>query len=270
MEENGGSAMKFSRFILTSALLWILFTAGGGESSAQGIRTGVAFLKTNPGARQQGFGSSLTGVLDEIHGLYANPASLGFTREWNWAASYSKLMPEIYNTSFAFGHKNTTSLFGTNYIGISASYLGIPEFDSSEGAADGVSANDMLFGTTIAHPFRFGFGQIALGTNLKYYRSTLASFQSSTWILDAGLLWRSNRIETPGLADKIPGLEKAIFSAGFSMTQLGSPLKHDINNTPLPKTMRFGAAMHLGSHTGMQLHFLTDYKKILDEDGQFS
>ncbi|MCA9731484.1 MAG: hypothetical protein H6696_17940 [Deferribacteres bacterium] len=269
MEENGGSAMNYSRFILTLALIGSVFTAGCSATQAQ-TRAGLAFLKTNPGARQQGFGSSLTGVLDEIHGLYANPAALGFTREWSWAASYSKWMPDVYNTSFALGHKNKSRLFGTNYIGFSASYLGVPEFDSSEGAAEGVSANDVLFGTTLAHPFHFKFGQVSLGTNIKYYRNTLAAFQASTWILDTGLMWRSKRFNTPGLAEKIPGLENVIFSAGFSMTQLGAPLKHDINNTPLPKTSRVGAAMHVGSHDGLQLHFLTDYKKILDEDGQIS
>ena len=209
-------------------------------------------------------------MIDEIHGLYANPAAMAFTREWTWAASYSKWMPEVYNTSFVLGYKSRSKLFGTNNIGLSMSYLGVPEFDSSEGAAAGVSASDMLLGATIAHPFRFKFGQIAFGTNFKYYRSSLAGFQATTLIYDAGVLWRSKRFDTPGLADRIPGLEKAIVSAGFSVTQMGAPLSHDISNTPLPKTVRAGAALQLGSHNGLQLHFLADYNKIRDEDSQIS
>ncbi|KAA3609245.1 MAG: hypothetical protein DWQ05_22390 [Calditrichaeota bacterium] len=261
--------MKHPRSVITSIFILLFLGIGYSQSNAQ-IRAGMAFLKTNPGARQQGIGASLTGVIDEIHGLYANPAAMGFTREWTWAASYSKWMPEVYNTSFVMGYKTHSRLFGVNHFGLSASYLGVPEFDSSEGSAASISANDLLLGGTFAHPFRFGFGQVSVGTNLKYYRSTLADLQASTWILDAGILWRSNRLNTPGLADKIPGLEKTIFSAGFSMTQLGEPLNHDVNGTPLPKTMRTGVAMHVGSHDGLQLHFLSDYRKIRDEDGQIS
>ncbi len=261
--------MKYMRISFALILSFSFFINGTPESNAQ-VRAGLAFLKTSPGVRQQGIGSSLTGVIDEIHSLYANPAAMGFTREWTWAASYAKWMPEVYNTSFVAGYKFHSRMLGTNNIGLSMSYLGVPDFDSSEGAAASVSASDMLLGMTLAHPFRFKFGQIAVGANLKYYRSSLAGFQASTWIYDSGILWRSNRFDTHLLADKLPGLENAIISAGFSMTQLGAPLSHDINKTPLPKTIRGGAAIQLGSHNGLQLHFLADYNKILDENGQIS
>ena len=67
-------------WLLSIALVWLTATPASGQ-----VRSGGAFLKVLPGARHQGMAGSLTGVIDELNALYANPGATGFLRPWQWS-----------------------------------------------------------------------------------------------------------------------------------------------------------------------------------------
>lgn len=228
------------------------------------VRSGVAFLKMLPGARVQAMSASQTSSVDDVHAIFINPGSAGFTREWQYSASYSKWIADVYNLSLLYGRSvrtpwshRTRALFGVVY-------QGMPDFDSSDGAAPTANASDMVASLSIGQPVSFISDNISLGTNFKYYQSRLANYNASCWIFDMGVLARTPRFN---LHNSL--LKYTILSVGASYTQMGKNIVYDQIGTPLPKTWRVGGALYLGSHHGIQLQILADYHKIKDEPAAF-
>ncbi len=229
------------------------------------IRSGGAFLKMLPGARHHGMAGSLTGTIDAMHAFYANPAATGFLREWQWSTTYTEWIADIYNLSLMYGSKIRTPWSAKSKIALGIHYQGIREFDSTNRSQSAASANDLLVTASFGHPLNVISKNIASGLNVKYIRSKLADYSASAWILDFGLLYRTNRFKI-----KTGLIDYGIFSAGVAVTQFGSSLNFISYDTPLPRTLRAGAAFNFGSHTGLQIQFSTDYQKVRDEIGRFS
>lgn len=250
------------------ALLFFAFVLFLPGASFGQIRSGVGYLKILPGARQIGMAGSLTGALDYTDAFYANPGAGGFMREWQWSASYTNWISDLYNASFLYGRQFRTPWSRRTQFVLGMNYLGIPNFDSSEGATPMVSGNDLVVTANIGQPLSAVSDNVSLGANIKYLRSELADFHANAAIFDFGLLYR-----TPRFALINPGsgfLDYAIFSAGIALTNVGSALTFISEETPLPRTLRAGAALNLGSHHGFQVSLASDYHKVRDEDGFFT
>ena len=225
------------------------------------VRSGVGYLKMLHGAREVGVHGSVTGALDYTYSFYANPGATGFLREWQWSATYTNWISDIYNASFLAGgnipmpwSQRTRFLLGVNY-------LGIPEFNNSNIAANTVSGNHLLATASLGQPLTFLSPNLSVGGNIKYFRSTLAGFDADAFVYDLGLLFRTPRFHLNfGLLDHL------IFSMGASATNLGKAITFFNEETPLPQTSRAGIAANLGSHHGFQLGLDLDYRKIRDED----
>ena len=232
------------------------------------IRAGEAFLKMNPGTRAQGVANSLAGSIDHMHAIYTNPATVGFYREQQWAASYNKWITDVYNASFLYGFGFRNAASRHTRLAVAVSYLGVPAFNSSDASAAASSAKDALFTLSLGQTFgaarRFG-----IGTSLKYFVSELDQYQSKTPVLDAGALFRTQRFRV----DALPGgfFDWGIFSMGLSLLNAGPAIKYISAETPLPMTIQAGAALNLGTHNGFQFMLASDYKKVRDEgDGVWS
>ncbi len=232
-------------------------------------QSGAAFLKVLPGARQQGLAGSLTGAIDETYALYANPGAVGFLREWQWSASYTEWIADIFNASLVYGRqvrlRSPWSDRANFALGIH--YQGIREFDSSRGAAASASAKDILVIASLGSPISVLSRGIAVGLNIKYFRSELAQFSANALAFDVGLIYR-----TPSFRLSQPGgfFDYGILSAGVSANHLGTSMKFLNSATPLPRTLRAGLALNLGTHDGLQLQLAADYKRVRDEDSRFS
>jgi hypothetical protein len=247
--------------LLVALLLWPVLVEGQ-------IRSGAAFLQVIPGARQQGLAGSLTGAIDELYAVYANPGAAGFLREWQWSATYTKWFADIYSTSLFYGRRMRMPWSSQTRFGLDVAYQGMPEFDSSRRAAAAASASDLLVAASIGQPFRLFGKSLALGANVKYFKSELAQYDATAWVFDTGLLYRSPRFR---FLNSGKGLfDYGIISAGVAVTQLGQSQTFISQGTPLPRTFRAGFAFNTGTHTGLQLQLSTDYKKIRDEKGALS
>ncbi len=228
---------------------------------AQGqIRSGSTFLNFTPGARYQGMAGSLTGSIDEMHALFINPAATGFLREWQWATSYTEWFANTYNVSFLYGKKIRTPWSRKSHVALGLQYQGIRAFDSTNKLDATASANDLLITGSFGNPLTFLTPNLSFGVNLKYFRSSLADFSASSLIADIGLLYKSNRFHVNNSL-----FDYGVFSFGVAVTQLGNGLNFISAETPLPRTVRAGAALNIGKHNGIQVKLSTDLKKVRNE-----
>jgi len=225
------------------------------------IRAGSAFLKMQPGSRAQAMGGAYTAVIDDPHGLYANPGGVGFMQEWQWSASYSKWIADIYNTSFIYGRRIAMPWSQQTRFALGIAYQGMPEFDSSGGMTPVAGASDMLASLSIGQPLTFMSNNLSIGANFKYLSSTLAQYSASTFVTDVGAMWKTRPINLGN-----PLFPQAVWSLGAAMTQRGGDLTYASVGTPLPTTMRVGTGLYLGSYDGLRFTVSADYISVKDMD----
>ncbi|MBN1996753.1 PorV/PorQ family protein [candidate division KSB1 bacterium] len=228
------------------------------------VRSGAAFLSNLPGARVQAQAGNVTAGLDDIHVIYANPGALGFARDWQWAASYSKWIADIYIASLLYGTRVLTPWSRRTRFSFGVHYQGMPEFDSSDGLVPRVMADDVLFTAGIGQPLTFITPWLSTGANVKYLRSRLDFYDASSWSADFGVLARTPKFKFIG-----PGFfEYGIVSGGFAVNNVGQPLTFVSAETPLPQSIRGGLAFNTGSHNSFSLQLSLDYIKIKDENSR--
>ena len=234
------------------------------------IRQGAAFLQFTPGARQQGIAGSLTGVIDDVHALYANPGAAGFMREWQWSATYAQWIADVYSASLIYGKRLHTPWSEHSRFALGVAYQGMADFNSTAQAGAAAAANDLVAALSFGQPLSpYGRSwRVAWGANVKYLRSKLAQYDASSWMVDTGLLFRSARFRFLNTGSNF--LDYGIFSAGIAVTEVGQSLTFISAATPLPRTFRAGVAFNTGTHSGLQLHFTADYKKARDQQGFLS
>ncbi len=249
---------------VVALFLWAGLSLGIQSGGAAQIRSGAAYLKILPGARQQAMSGTISGLVDETYAYYANPAATGFLREWQWSLTYTKWIADIYNMSANYGQRVTLPWAQRGRAILGLNYLGVREFDSSKGTAPPASASNLLMVGSLGFPLEFVSPNFSVGASLKYFHSTLDQFSAGALMTDVGVLWRSRRFEL----SKNRGLLKyGIFSAGASISQLGQPIRFISQKTPLPLTFRSGIAFYAGSHNGLQVQLAADYTKVRDEVG---
>ncbi len=248
------SHWRFAPYLVFLSLLAAL------PSLAQ-VRAGAAGLRLVPGARHEGMAGAFTGAVDELPAIYLNPAALGFARQWQWSATYNKWIADIYQASFVASRRlNFLGLCHTS-AALGLTYLGMPDFDSTDGKAPAVSANDVLASFALSQ--RFGSGPIAVGANVKYLRSELGAYHEQTVATDIGLLVHPLRFRLLGASRGFG--EYGYVSAGVSLLNLGKDLKFANHGTPLPRMWRAGASFHSGTHHGLQVLLAADVAQVKSE-----
>lgn len=253
--------LKTTRWVLPPYFLLVLLL----NPAAAQVKPGSSFLKIVPGARSQGMSGVLTGTLDEMHALYANPAATGFLREWQWATSYTEWFADTYILGLNYARQVRTPWSRHTRVALGVNYHGIRAFDSTGDLQPVASANDMLVTASVGNPVSFLSRNLSVGANLKYFRSELDAFSASSWIVDLGALLRSKRLK---LGHSF--FDYAIFSGGLSVTNLGSALTFINSETPLPRTFQIGGAVTVGSHRGLQAQLAVDLKKVRGESLKLS
>ncbi len=234
-----------------------LFGACTSQAFAQGTLSGVAFLKTLPGARAQSMGGAYTAIVDDPHAVFANPGAAGFLREWQWSTSYTKWFADVSNASVFFGGRVRTPWSRYTRFAAGLLYQGVPEFDSTDDAMPMVSSSDAVASLSIGQPLSFISNNLSIGANLKYLDSKLADYAAHGFIVDAGLLGRTNTFQL--------FKRDAAVSFGLAMNQIGQDLVFLHYQTPLPLTKRAGLGFYFGSHYGNQFLITADYIQIKDK-----
>lgn len=249
------SAFNIKRFFLVTGILAILFS----RADAQ-VRSGAAFLKMLPGARLQSMAGAHTAVLDDPHAIFANPGNAGYLREWQWAAGYTKWVADIYNASFMYGGTLPNPVSNSSRFAIGVLYQGVPEFNNNASVLPSASASDFVASLSVGQPLSFITDNVSIGTNLKYYKSTLAQYSAGSFAYDFGLTARTSSF-------KVGKKLKGVLSFGAALNHNGPDLVYDEIGTPLPKTARAGLGFYLGTHKGINMLLSADYISVKDEKG---
>lgn len=228
------------------------------------VLSGASFLRTLPGARLQAKSGAATAGFDNLHAFYVNPGIAGYIREGQWSTSYTKWIADVYNVSFFYAGRVRSPWSPLSRYAVGIFYQGMDEFDSSDGAAPVAKADNVIVSGTVGQPLSFISNNVSIGVNLKYFKSTLADFDASAFVMDAGLFYKTPRFKMPLSGF---GLFKyGILSSGVSVTNVGTELEYISLGTPLPRAVRGGVSLNTGIHDGLQTQFSVDYVKYRDED----
>src|ERR1700689_2585823 len=101
--------MILRRFFIGLCLLSVPLQVFAGSDNVG--TSGAEFLKIGPGARPVGMGEAFTGVADDIHAIYWNPAGLGTLKSPEMTGMHMQYFQNIQYEFAAFAYP--TQRFGT-------------------------------------------------------------------------------------------------------------------------------------------------------------
>ncbi|MFA5975516.1 MAG: PorV/PorQ family protein [Elusimicrobiota bacterium] len=202
----------------------MLFVGSAALANDNTGTSGAVFLKIGPGARPVAMGEAYTGVADDIHSIYWNPAGLGFLKRPELTGMHMQYFQAIKYEFAAFAYPTESQ--GT--WGFAVTNLHTDDLEARTEDTDAslgqFSANDSAYWLSYAYPVS---SRLSVGANLKYIRQTLNDVQANAYATDGGLLydtaWHDLRL-------------------GASMQNLGSRVKFVSESDPLPLTFRLGAS----------------------------
>src|SRR5688572_5651049 len=127
--------------------------------------SGAQFLKIGPGARPVGMGEAFTGVADDVHAIYWNPAGLATLKKPELTGMHMQWFQDVSYEHVAFAYP---MLSGAAW-GLSLSNLhtdGIQRRTEDTDAAIGeFESSDNVYTVSYARPVR---DNLSVGGNFKY------------------------------------------------------------------------------------------------------
>jgi hypothetical protein len=187
--------------------------------------SGAVFLKIGPGARPAAMGEAFTGVADDIHSIYYNPAGLTSLRGPELTGMHMQWFQNVNYEFAAFAYP--TKEHGT--WGFAVSNLHTDDInrrtDDTEAPINQFGSSDNAYWLSYAYPIT---DKLSLGANTKYISQTLDSVNAHAYAVDGGLLYDT-------------GWHGLRF--GSSLQNLGTQVKFQTESDPLPLTIRLGASV---------------------------
>ncbi len=197
--------------------------------------SGDAFLKIDTGARPVGMAGAFCAVADDINACYYNPSGLTQLKTPEFIFTHNDWITDINQEYVAYVY--TTENYA---VAISATYLYMgdisetivdpinPDFGKETGKM--FNAGDTSFAISYAQKLN---SVLSLGLTVKYIQETISDQSATGYAGDAGILYEPNTTINLGLS---------IHNIGNEITFIESP-------SPLPTTLRLGAAYQYGPFT---------------------
>ncbi len=185
------------------------------------------FLKVNLGARPSALGGAYVAAGDDINAIFFNPAGLSSLRA-NWTCHfthYQQLVDIKYDTVLIMKQRSGRQVLGGGLL-----YRHMPPIDNQNGYP-AVQVRDLVILVSGAH--RFGEPKAEksikrVGMNLKIINSVLGGTSANTVACDLGF--------------QVQDFFRR-FDFGFSIQNLGPPMKYIEVREPLPLFIRCGLAV---------------------------
>jgi hypothetical protein len=210
---------------LTLVLPSSLYGFGKSESGT----SGAAFLKIGPGARPVAMGEAFTGVADDVHAVYWNPAGLGTLKVPELTGMHMQYIQDFSYEFAAFAYP--TEMHGTWAFAISNLHVD----DLDRRTADTDAAIGTFDASDTAYWLSYGYRlntKLSLGANFKYVRQSIDDVGAHAYAMDGGALydteWHDVRL-------------------GASVQNVGTKVKFQNESDPLPLTVRLGGSAPLVS-----------------------
>jgi len=208
---------------LAAALLCALLPARAGAVAAAGS-TSASFLELDAGARPAGMAGAFTGLANSVDAMAYNPAGLANLPRAEATFMHNQYLPGMRQEWMAFAQP--TADFGT--IGVSLNTFSVDPFsayDANDSPTGSVSALDTALGG--AYALKLGYG-LSVGGGGQLIRSRLAGKSTTATAYDVGAHYR-------------PG---PLIEFGAAVLHIGPPLRYASEDSPLPRTLKLGVALH--------------------------
>jgi hypothetical protein len=224
-------------------LIWILLLGFPAVAGVGG--TGAEFLKLGGGARPLAMGEAYTALADDSSSIFWNPAGLAKMSFPEMLYMYDQWFIDIKHQYFNFAYPFSLGTFGGGYSVLDSGDI------AGFGPSGEATGNFKTTGGALTFSWARKFGDhLSLGFNLKSISEQLESKQAAATALDLGFLYDIN-----------PRL-----SLGLVVANIGPPLKFIAEETPLPRTIRVGAAAR-NRLWGNKLNLAADYVNYADGTG---
>ncbi|MDE2038715.1 MAG: PorV/PorQ family protein [Elusimicrobia bacterium] len=214
-------------------------------SNAASGTTSAAFLKLPNGARYEALGGAAAAFASGPEALFWNPAGLVGSGQ-DLSLSYGALLESAYEGAAAY----RLSPLGPVSLALGAQYLSqsaLTSFDSVGDPTGSFAPYDLALTAGAGMPL----GGLRLGAAAKLIHSSLADQSATTAAVDLGLQ-----------ADHVSDVGDGPLDLGASLSNLGPGLKLGSVASPLPLTIRGGAAWHASPN----FNFLLDLLIPVDQD----
>ncbi len=232
----------------------MLLSAPTAQANNSGIGFHAApFLKISPAARQVAMGGAFTALTNDINLMRYNVGGLGGLKHTSLALNFNNWIDDTQQGNMAFGLP-----FGNSWaIGIDLSFFNegtIVELDPNFiPTGNEPSSSDMLMAIGLGKFIPFDMGErtwtLGLGASVKYLNQNLVGEISNVAATDLGVQLffpQMIKLKSPDEMQADGDSIKNIFtlSVGAALQNFGlSKVKFDNWESPLPQTVRFGAAL---------------------------
>ena len=229
-----------TRALLTAALL---LAAQAGPAGAFGTpsrgTSGAQFLEIAPGARPAAMGGAFSGIADDVHSVYYNPAGLAGLERIQITGMDDQYFQGINYTFAALavplvfqGDSRVQSKYGV--LGISVTNLSvgnIPSQGNTETASPTGTFSSDDFAYALSYGYAFRDTGLSVGATGKFVVSSLDGTNASGFAADLGALYKQDRL-----------------SLGAGLRNLGPSYGYAGSTDPLPLVIYGGAGYKLTDH----------------------
>lgn len=214
-----------------SGVVFGLLISGSSLFAKSAGNTTANFLKVGVGGRGAAMGDAQTAAVEDVTGLYWNPAGLGGLTQKEIAFMHNNLVSGVTQDVLYYA-RPTASLgvwgFGGNFLRVS----GVDGYDAGDTPTGDVGASDSLLTLGWAKPWedQRWFPGLQTGVNLKVLKKTLDNESAVGYMADVGVIYKARGEWSQGIR------------AAFGLQNVGTGLDFEGEKTPFPTMMKAGAA----------------------------
>jgi hypothetical protein len=219
-------------------------TVMGQGSSPDAGTVSVLLLRFGPNPRVAGLSEAFTGLADDENALYYNIAGLPYLKSGVVGLNHTEWFEDIRMENITLGH------YLSRQFGVAAGFThmwmpGIEGRDNQNQPIGSIDVTSSVFNLGFAYKI---FPAFSLGLGMKYFQDKLASYTTSGFGFDAGLMVKTF----------LSGL-----SAGLAVQNFGGKVKYDSEDQKIPLTFRGGLVYRLYMPN---IQFALDVVKSVDLD----
>ena len=211
-------------FARMTAMILLLSSAPVFAGNSNVGTSGAAFLKIGPGARPVGMGEAFTGVADDIHSVYWNPAGLATLKQTELTGMHMQYFQSIQYEFAAFAQPTEYGTWALSIANIHTDNID-RRTEDSDAAIGQFSASDAAYWVSYGKRLT---SALSLGANFKYIRESLDTSKAQAWAGDGGMLYET------GWHD---------LKLGAALQNLGTHPQFINESDPLPLTLRLGGSV---------------------------
>lgn len=269
--------MKKYILIILTLLLFCFSQASADEFSKVGT-AGAQFLKIGMGARYIGLGEAATAMVDDVYGLYWNPAALSSLQQSQVAFTSVDWVAGIRLNYFAFAYPVREDLT----LGFALDVLSVGDMEVTtvykpDGTGQTFDANSVALQAGISKQLTDRF---AFGINFKYVSEQISEQHSRGFCFDVGALMYTG-FKSLRLGINISNLGPDMHFDGNELDEKLNPdpdnpnqsevdFEYATDNYDLPLMFRVGLAYDLMDDTRNRWTFAVEARDPSDNIGQFS